>query len=84
MNFFRGYVPTKNKKCLMKFKSSELKSYDEVKNLDEYAGILSNSTILIDVDDYEQSEILMDIVEDLQLACRVSKRHAESIFYLKM
>lgn len=68
---FKGYVPTKNKKCLMKFKNSELKSYDEVKNLDEYAGILSNSTILIDVDDYEQSEILMDIVEDLQLACRV-------------
>lgn len=71
---FKGYVPTKNKKCLIKFKNvgtSQLKTYDEVKNLDEYAGILSQSTILIDIDDYEQSETLMDIVEELQLRCRV-------------
>lgn len=74
MNLFRGYVPTKNKKCLMPFKnvdSSQLKTLEEAEEYDEYAGILSGSTILIDVDDYEQSEKLMDIVEDQQLACRV-------------
>ena len=67
-------MPTKKKKCLIPFKdkpSSELKSYDEVKDLDEYAGILAEDTILIDVDDMEQSEKMMDIVEDLQLNCRV-------------
>lgn len=72
--FFRGYVPTKNKECLMKFKnvpSSDLMTYEQVKSLPEYAGILSDKAILIDVDDFEQSEILMNIVEDLQLACRV-------------
>ena len=71
---FKGYVPTQDKKCLMKFKNatpSELQTYDQVKNLSEYAGILAEDTILIDVDDYDQSEILMDIVEDLQLNCRV-------------
>lgn len=71
---FKGYVPTKDKKCLMKFKNvdaSELQTYKQVKNLPEYAGILAEDTILIDVDDYEQSEILMNIVEDLQLNCRV-------------
>ena len=34
MELFKGYVPTKKKKCLIPFKdkpSSELKSYDEVK-----------------------------------------------------
>lgn len=70
----KGYVPTKDKKCLMTFKgknAEELKSYDEVKNLPEFAGILADNTVLIDVDDYNQSEILMDIVEDLQLNCRV-------------
>ena len=54
MELFRGYVPTKKKKCLIPFKdkpSSELKSYDEVKDLDEYAGILAEGTVLIDVDD---------------------------------
>lgn len=71
---FKGYVPTKNKECLMKFKNKskdELKSLREVKRLPEYAGILNDNTILIDVDNYEQSEILMNIVEDLQLRCRV-------------
>ena len=71
---FKGYVPTKDKKCLMKFKNvsaSELQTYKQVKNLSEYAGILAEDTILIDVDDYDQSEILMNIVDDLQLNCRV-------------
>ena len=71
---FKGYVPTKNKKCLMSFKNkspSELQTYRQVKNLPEYAGILDYSVILIDVDDYEQSEILMQIIEDHHCNCRV-------------
>lgn len=74
MELFRGYVPTKNKKCLMTFKNkstSELKTYEEVKDLPEYAGILADDIILVDVDDLEQSNKLMNIVEDLQLNCRV-------------
>ena len=51
--------------------SADLKTYDEVKDLNEFAGILADDIILIDVDDKEQSDILMDIVEDLQLDCRV-------------
>lgn len=71
---FKGYVTTKNKKCTIPFKgksSDELPSLREVRRSDEYAGILNDNTILIDVDDYDQSEILMHIVEDMQLACRV-------------
>lgn len=73
-HLFKGYVPTKDKKCLMPFKnksSSDLKSYKEVKNLSEYAGILDDAVILIDVDDFEQSERLMQIIEDRQCNCRV-------------
>lgn len=71
---FKGYVPTKNKKCQMAFKgksSSELLTQRDADQYDEYAGILNDNTILIDIDDYEQSEILMKIVEDKQIACRV-------------
>lgn len=71
---FKGYIPTKDKECLMKFKNKtkdQLKTLREVKKLSEFAGILNDNTILVDVDDYEQSEILMNIVEDLQLRCRV-------------
>lgn len=74
MQLFRGYVPTKKKKCTMQFKgvpSSQLMTYDEVKDLPEYAGILADDVILIDIDDKAQSDIMMDIVEDLQLNCRV-------------
>ena len=74
MKLFRAFVPTKDKKCLMVFKdvpTSQLKTYDEVKDLDEFAGILADDVILIDVDNKEDSDILMNIVEDLQLDCRV-------------
>lgn len=72
MDLFRGYVKTKNKKCLDKFKDdAPLRQYDEVKDFPEYAGILAKGIILIDVDDLEQSEILMNIVEEKQLNCRV-------------
>ena len=76
MNIFKGYVPTKNKQCLMGFRDADpddLKTLDEVKDLEEYAGILSEDTILIDIDDSEQSKILYKIVEDLDLVCRVYK-----------
>lgn len=73
-NFFKGYVPTKDKKCLLKFKNKtadDLQTYEQVKNLPEFAGILNDETILIDIDDFEQSEILFNIVKDLKLNCRV-------------
>ena len=74
VELFKGYAPTKNKKCTIPYKdapSSQLMTYDEVKDLQEYAGVLANDVILIDIDDKAQSDILMDIVEDLQLNCRV-------------
>lgn len=69
MELFSGYLPTKDKKCLIKFKNA--KTLEEVKDLDEYAGLLAENTVLIDIDDKEQSEILMNMVDDLQLDCRV-------------
>lgn len=71
---FKGYVPAKDKKCLLKFKNksaADLQTYEQVKNLPEYAGILNDETILIDIDDMNQSEILLNIVKDLKLNCRV-------------
>lgn len=72
--FFKGYVKTKDKKCMEKFKNrNDFKSYDEIKELPEFAGILADNTILIDIDDSDQAEVLMNIVEDFQLNCRVYK-----------
>ena len=71
LQLFKGYVRTRDKKCLDKFKDAPLRTLEEVKDLPEYAGILANGIILIDIDDQEQSEILMEIVEDKQIDCRV-------------
>ena len=71
---FKGYVKTLNKKCVEPFKgksSEDLRTLRDAETLDEYAGILNNNAVLIDVDNYEMSEILMKIVEDKQLSCRV-------------
>lgn len=71
MVFFRGFVATKNKRCLEKFKDViNLKSYEEVRGLEEYAGILDGETILLDFDDAKQAELAFKIVQDLQLKCR--------------
>lgn len=69
---YKGYVETKNKKCVERFKGrTDFKTLDDVRNLPEYAGILSENTIFVDIDDSAQAETLLNIVEGLQLACRV-------------
>ena len=70
--FFKGYVETKDKMCVEKFKNrTNFKSYEQVQSLPEFAGILATDTILIDVDDYESSELLFQIVKEKELKCRV-------------
>lgn len=72
MVLYKGYIKTKGKKAIEAFKDKKkYRTYDEVKDLDGFGGVLAEDTILIDIDDTEQSEILMNIVEELQLDCRV-------------
>lgn len=69
---YKGYIKSKGKAAIEPFKDrTKFRTYEEVKNLPGYAGVLADDTILIDIDDTEQSEILMDIVEEYQLDCRV-------------
>lgn len=81
---FRGYVKTKNKRCLQKFGNGEkLLTLDDVKNCTEYAGILSEDIILVDVDNEEESEILLRIVKDLHINSVVYKTTRGRHFYFK-
>lgn len=70
-NLFKGYIRTDGKKAIEKFKNS--KSLREIKDEDSYAGLLNDETILVDVDDFEQSEILYRICQDFHLRCRIYK-----------
>lgn len=81
--FFKGYVETHNKKCVEKFKGrTKFKTLEQVQPLPEFAGILAADTIMIDVDDFASSEILLEIVKDHDLCCRVyqTKRGKHFLF----
>lgn len=84
MQLFKGYVETKNKKCIEKFKGKHnLKTLEQVQQLPEYAGILGDETILIDIDDFESSEILFKMVKDLKLQCQIYKTTRGKHFLFK-
>ena len=57
--FFKGYVETKEKKSIEKFKNrTDFKTFEQVQLLPEFAGVLASKTILIDIDDFEECERL--------------------------
>lgn len=82
--FFKGYVETKNKKCIEKFKNrTDFKTFEQVRSLPEFAGILAAETILVDIDDFESSEILFKVVKEYSLRCRVYKTSRGKHFLFK-
>ena len=84
MLFFKGYVETKDKKCIEKFKNrTDLKTFEQVQSLPEYAGILAKDTILVDIDDFEMSETLFKVVKEKKLCCRVYKTSRGKHFLFK-
>lgn len=73
--YYKGYVPTSGKRPTMPFKdkpSSELLTLEEAQRYSEYAAVLSANAVLVDIDDYEQSEILFNVVKSKNLKCKVT------------
>ena len=67
-------MPTSGKKAVMAFKdkrADELLKLEEASKFDEYAGVLADDTVLVDIDDEEQSKIMLDIVKARQIKCKV-------------
>ena len=86
MCYYKGYIPTSDKRAIMQFKdktSSQLLSLEEARRYNEYAGVLADDTVLVDIDDEEQSQILLNIVESKQLKCRVYKTSRGCHFLFK-
>ena len=74
VEIFRGYVPTKEKTPTQKFKEEggySLLSLEEVQDLDEYAGILNDQFVVMDVDDSVEANKTYEIVKMLGLNIRV-------------
>ena len=74
MNLYRGFIPTSNKKATMAFKDkdkSDLLSLEEAQKFSEYAGVISDDTVLIDIDNETESKIMLEVVKSLGLKCKV-------------
>jgi len=74
LNLYKGYVPTSGKKSTMPFKdktSNDLLSLEEAQKFSEYAGILADDTVLVDIDNETESKIMMEVVKSKGLKCKV-------------
>lgn len=72
IDIFRGYVATINKKCIQAFGNGEpLLSLEEAMRRDEFAGVLNGKYTVIDIDDMEAAKVVLTIVTDRDLNCRV-------------
>lgn len=85
MNLYKGYVPTSQKRAQMAFKdktASDLLTLEEAQKFNEYAGILADDTVLVDIDNETESKIMMKVVESLSLKCKViaTSRGAHFLF----
>lgn len=70
---YKGYIESKGKTAVEGFKNrTDFKTLEQVQSLPGYAGVLAENTIMVDIDDSEQAEILMKIVDEKQLDCRVT------------
>lgn len=81
--FFKGYIKTKGKRPIQPFKDCPLSTLDDVKNGAEYAGVLSDDAVLIDIDDKEQANRLLDIIDAESIRCRAIQTNRGMHFYFK-
>jgi len=85
MEFYKGFLPTKNKKAIGKYKDnpSAFISYERARKLDEYAGVLGEDIVLIDVDDMKSSDIVLRIIDDEGIKAHVVETDRGKHFLFK-
>ena len=70
---YKGFIATDGKQPMEKYKGlNNFKCYKDVRKLPSFAGVLRDDCIMVDIDDAESAEKMMQIVEDLQIKCRVT------------
>lgn len=98
MRIFRGYIPcnedktpknyynprTKHSICKRKgISDEELLTKEEIDHFPNFAGLLSEEPIIIDVDNQKESLLLFNLVKDLQINCKVIQTTKGKHFYFK-
>lgn len=74
MKLYRGYIRTSAKSAREPFKdktSDQLRSLASARRCESYGGVLGDNTVLIDIDDAEQADVLYEIIKAEGVKCRV-------------
>lgn len=89
MKLYRGYVKCggdDGKSAVEKFKgktSDELRDLTSARRCDSYGGVLGDNTVLVDVDDLEQADVLHRIIEAEGIRCRIIKTNRGKHFLFR-
>lgn len=82
--FYKGYIITENKRSIEKFKGrTDFKTLEQVQSLPEFAGVMAEDSILVDIDDMEQSNLLLDICDKEGIRCKVLQSRSGMHFLFK-
>ncbi len=81
---FKGYVEMKGKRPTEPIKGrTEFSALEDVKDLQEYGGVLSDDIILVDVDNMTEAEQLNHIINDMGIQCTKIQTTRGMHFYFK-
>ena len=87
INLFKGYIPTggkDGKKPIEEYKNrTKFYELSEVESLQSYGGVLKDDIVQIDIDDFEESEIVLKIIQDINISTPVLKTSRGKHFYFR-
>ena len=85
MDFLKGYIKTKGKKPIESYRNkTSFYSYDHVRKLDtDYAGILQDGMVQIDIDSEEEGKLVKQLITELNIRCSILKTDRGIHFYFR-
>jgi len=74
LSLFKGFIVTKNKISKRPFKDSKnLMTFEEVKDLPEYSGVLAQDVVLVDFDKSKQADLFAKMAKGENLKCAINQ-----------
>jgi len=85
LEILKGYIKTKGKKPIQPYRNkTSFYNYDYIRKTGgDYAGILQNGMVQIDLDDEEEGKLIKQMVEELGIKCAIIKTDRGMHFYFR-
>jgi putative DNA primase/helicase len=85
LEIFKGYIKTNGKKPLEPYRNKKsFYNYEYIRRTSgDYAGILADGMVQIDIDDESEAKLVKKIIEDLDIKCAILKTTRGIHFYFR-